>query len=70
MRAQPQADNLAEVTRMLASVHYPELPRAVRVRIERALAAEGTGRPSGRSRVEPGRPGASSAVATVDRLGD
>jgi hypothetical protein len=49
VRAQPQDDNLAEVTRMLAGLEYPELPQAVHARIERALAGEGVGRLSGRS---------------------
>jgi hypothetical protein len=70
VRAQPQDDKLAEVTRMLAGLQYPELPQAVHARIERALAAEGAGRPSGPSRVERGRSGASSVRSASDRLRD
>jgi hypothetical protein len=39
-----QRDDLAELTRILASCQYPALPHHVQARIERALAAEAAGR--------------------------
>jgi hypothetical protein len=51
-----QRDDLAELTRILASSQYPGLPHHVQARIERALAAEAAGRPLVRSRsAQPAR---------------